>query len=265
LDSSVNGIAYQVEGDGPPVVLVHSGVADRRMWDDVAALLSASHTVIRHDMRGFGASPPPTAGFRHLDDLVALLDTLGVDRAVVAGNSRGGKLALDLAGAVPDRITRLVLLAPPISGWDWSDALRAYAGAEEEALVAGDIDRALQLNLDMWVRGPARPWSPGLTALADRVRAPMSTALANQLATEELELPDGPGPEGSGAVEDRLGKLAMPVVVGVGDRDLPDFVGIARRLAAEIPGAQLVEFPGAGHLLPLEHPQRVAAMVAAAT
>jgi 3-oxoadipate enol-lactonase len=255
--SEVDGIVYRTEGDGPPVVLLHSGVADSAMWDEVAAALAPAHTVIRYDRRGFGASPPPRADYSPLDDLLAVLDACAVRRAAVAGSSAGGKLALDLAGARPERVSRLVLLAPPIGGWAWSDAMRAYAAAEAEALAAGDLDAAVRLNLDMWVRGPARPWSPPLYALADRIREPLRVALTNQETTEEHEREDDGPP-----VEDRLAALALPTVVGIGDRDQPDFIGIARRLAAEIPDAELVDFPDAGHLLPLERPEQVAALLA---
>jgi 3-oxoadipate enol-lactonase len=250
----VGGLCVQVEGSGPPVVLLHSGVADSRTWDEVAQALAPSYTVVRPDRRGFGLTPAPTEGFRHLDDLLTALDELDLRQVAVVGNSAGGKLALDLAGAHPERVTRLALLATAVGGWDWSEGMRVYAAAEDEALSRGDVDAALQLNLDQWIRGPAREWSPQLRRTADRLADSMRDVLAHQVATEERELDDEHPP-----VEKRLGELVVPTLVAVGDADVPDFVEIAELLAGAIPEAELVRLPGAGHLLPVEQPQQVSA------
>lgn len=253
----IAGLAVTVEGDGPPVVLVHAGVADHRSWDGVAAALAPDHTVIRYDLRGFGASPPPTTGFRHRDDLMAVLDGLGVDRVAVAGNSFGGYVSLEFATRWPERVTHLALLAAPLAGWDWSPVMRDYGAAEEKLLDAGDLDGALALNLDQWLRGPVRAWSPALRELADQVAGPMRTSLANQRQTEGHELDDGgPGPA------ELFDRLTMPTLVGVGDADVPDFLLIARRLAESIPHARFIEFAGSGHILPLERPAGVATQLA---
>ncbi|MEV4622146.1 alpha/beta hydrolase [Asanoa sp. NPDC049573] len=241
-----------VEGSGPPVVLVHSGVADHRSWDLVAGGLTATHTVIRYDLRGFGATPPPTDGFRHRDDLAALLDGLGIDRAAVVGNSLGGYVSLEFATRWPDRVTHLGLLAAPVSGWDWGPEVRAYGAAEGELLEAGDIDGALALNLDMWVRGPVREWSPELRAIADEMAPATRVALANQTVTESFELPDD-----TDRPSTLLHLIQAPTLVAVGDSDAPGYDMIARMLADGIAGAKLVELPGAGHILPAERPKEI--------
>jgi 3-oxoadipate enol-lactonase len=168
----------------------------------------------------------------------------------------GGKLALDLSGAHPERVTKLAVLAPPIAGWRWTGEFRDYVVAENKALEADDLDTAMRVNLDMWVRGPARDWSPPLEALAATLTEPMRISLVNQAATEDQELDDG-----YPAVEEALAELRMPVLVGIGDKDVPDFISISEHLAAAIPGAELVRFPGAGHLLPAEVPGEVAAVL----
>jgi pimeloyl-ACP methyl ester carboxylesterase len=91
------GLCVQVAGSGPPVVLLHSGVTDSRTWDEVAQALAPSYTVVRPDRRGSGFTPAPTEGFRHLDDLLMVLEDLDLRQVAVVGNSAGGKLALDLA------------------------------------------------------------------------------------------------------------------------------------------------------------------------
>ena len=105
-------------GDGPTVVLLHAGVADRRGWTAVADRLAAAGLdVVAYDRRGFGDTPPGDAPFTHLDDLRAVLDATAGDRpAWLVGNSMGGALALDAALALPERVAGLVLLAPGVSG-----------------------------------------------------------------------------------------------------------------------------------------------------
>jgi pimeloyl-ACP methyl ester carboxylesterase len=246
-----------VSGDGPPVTLVHAGVADLHSYDAVAAELSATHTVIRYDMRGFGASPAPTAAFSHLDDLTAVLDELGVTRTALVGNSFGGYVALTFAVTHPERVTHLALLASALGGWKWGPAMRAYDDAETAALEAGDLDEAVRVNQEMWVRGPARDWSPELRALADALAPAMRTALANQEAAGELEAEDD-GP----SVDDRLGRITARTVVASGLADDPDFDAIAHHLADRIAGARYAAFPGVGHLMPVERPTEIATLIA---
>jgi 3-oxoadipate enol-lactonase len=241
-----------MEGAGAPVVLVHSGVADHRSWDPVAVDLAATHTVIRYDMRGFGATPPPEEGFRHRDDLAAVLDARNIQRAAVVGNSLGGYVALEFATRWPERVTHLGLLAAPVSGWDWSPVVRDYGAAEGPLLDAGDIDAALALNQDMWVRGPVRAWNAELRAIAEQVAPAMRTALANQNQTESHELPDDTAPPAT-----LLDRVTAPALVAVGDADVPDYLVIARRLVAGLPAATFVELAGAGHLLPVERPTEI--------
>jgi 3-oxoadipate enol-lactonase len=247
----VTTLNIRVDGTGPPVTLVHSGVCDLHAWDEVAADLAADRTVVRYDLRGFGASPPPTEGFRHVDDLDAVLDAAGVGRTALVGNSFGGLLALAYTVAHPERVTHLALLAPPIDNWTWSATVAGYQEAEGKALDAGDLDGAVALNQDMWVRGPVREWTPALRALGAAAEPAMRIALSQQTLTEGHEFDDDE------PVRARLDRVRIPTLVAVGDADAEDFPAIARVLAGEIAGARHLELPGAGHLLPLERPREV--------
>ncbi|MEU6770748.1 alpha/beta fold hydrolase [Streptomyces sp. NPDC046759] len=238
-------LSYDVAGDGPPVVLVHAGVADHRMWDDVVPSLAARHTVIRYDLRGFGESAAPTGPYGDADDLRRLLDHLGHERARLVGASWGGRVALDLALTAPDRLHSLALLAPPWPGYDWSAEMIAYDEAETAALAAGDLDAAVRVNLDMWLRGPAREWEDVAAGLADRLRGPMRASLVNQDVVAE---------HSQGPATGDLAAVRVPTLVGIGNLDVPDFQDIGRRYAAAIPGACLAEFPAAGHLIAVDAP-----------
>src|SRR5208282_398021 len=112
-------MAYEEGGRGRPVVLLHEGIADRRMWNREFALLARDHRVVRYDLRGYGSSAPATSKYSPVRDLVALLDHLRVARPLIVGPSMGGKIALDLTLAYPERVGALLLIAPGYSGMDY--------------------------------------------------------------------------------------------------------------------------------------------------
>ncbi|MET8701993.1 alpha/beta fold hydrolase [Kitasatospora sp. NPDC004723] len=252
LADDLGHLSYVVAGDGPPVVLVHAGIADHRMWDAVAPALARRHTVIRYDLRGFGESAPPAGPFRESDDLRRLLDHLGHERVRLVGSSWGGRVAVDFTLTHPERVHSLAVLAAPWPRYPWSAGMIAYDEAETAALAAGDLDAAVRVNLDMWVRGPARSWDEVAPGTADRLRDPLRTALANQAAV---------GEHSQGVATGDLATITVPALVGAGALDVPDFRDIARRYAAAIPGATLVEFPTAGHLVPVDAPTELLAVL----
>ncbi|MEU8589032.1 alpha/beta fold hydrolase [Streptomyces sp. NPDC048664] len=252
LHDDLGHLSYDVtgDGDGPPVVLVHAGVADHRMWDAVVPALARRHTVVRYDLRGFGASATPTGPFRETDDLRRLLDHLGHERVRLVGASWGGRVALDFTLTHPDRVHCLAMLAAPWPRHDWSAAMVAYDEAETAALDAGDLDAAVDINLDMWLRGPARGWDDVTDGLVERLRDPLRTSLLNQAVVAE---------HSQGPATGDLTAVRVPALVGVGALDVADFQDIARRYAATIPGADLVEFPTAAHLIALDAPAELTA------
>src|SRR5712672_1954620 len=108
-------------GDRPPLVLLHPGVGDSRIWDPVLPALTAKYRVIRYDARGFGQSPAPAVKFSLLRDLAAVLDHYGVQRAALVGCSQGGGSALGLVLDQPERVSALVLLCPGIPGFPFPE------------------------------------------------------------------------------------------------------------------------------------------------
>lgn len=245
-------LSYVVEGQGPPLVLLHAGVADHRMWDAVVPALADRQTVIRYDLRGFGESAPPTGPFSEADDLRRLLDHLGHRRVRLVGASWGGRVALDFTLAHPGRVDCLAMFAPPWPGYDWSAEMVAYDEAETAALAAGDLDAAVRVNLDMWLRGPARGWDEVAPGLADLLGGPLRTSLVNQAAVDAYS---------QGPATGELATVRVPTLVGIGGLDLGDFQDIARRYAAGIADAALAEFPTAGHLIALDAPAELAAVL----
>ncbi|PWK64253.1 pimeloyl-ACP methyl ester carboxylesterase [Streptomyces sp. CG 926] len=250
LADDLGHLSYTVSGEGSPVVLVHAGIADHTMWDAVVPALAERHTVIRYDLRGFGESAPPVGPFSETDDLCRLLDHLGHESVRLIGASWGGRVAVDFALAHPGRVRSLTVLAPPWPGYEWSADMVAYDEAETAALAAGDLDAAVRVNLDMWLRGPGRGWEDVAPGLADQLRTPVRTSLVNQ---------DVVGEHSQGGPAGDIASIAVPTLVGIGLLDVPDFQDIAHRYAAGIPGATLVEFPAAAHLIALDAPTELTA------
>ncbi|MFI2620308.1 alpha/beta fold hydrolase [Streptomyces sp. NPDC018584] len=256
IDVPGGHLLVKEEGAGDrTVVMLHAGVADHRMWDSVTAILRQGHRVVRYDLRGFGESSPAAQPFRDADDLITVMDAAGVAEAVLVGASYGGKVALEAAALHPERIQGLVLFAPPRPGHGWSEAMEKYAEAEEEALDVGDLDLAVQVNMEMWVRGPERSWGEVLGRHAEAIRESMRVSLVNQKYRDEYK--ESPEP----AFDDNLATIATPAVVAVGTQDVVDFQQIAEHLAGSLPYAELVPFPDTGHLIGLERPDEAAQLI----
>ena len=248
----VNGaqLAYDEAGSGTPVVLLHAGIADRRMWRNQLPALAARHRVVAVDLRGYGDSELPPTPFAHHDDVIGLLDALGLPQAALVGCSFGGKVAVDTALAYPDRVAALALFGAPVSGNEWSE--------ETEQLweeLVGDVDpedfaATAAGEVRFWVVGPTREPAdvdPELIRFAQEMD---QRALAAELALSAVEVGELDLP-----AIDRLGELRMPVLVGAGAADVPDISRLADRIAAEaLAAVRLPDVPDAGHLLPLERP-----------
>ncbi|MGO9164100.1 MAG: alpha/beta fold hydrolase [Streptosporangiaceae bacterium] len=244
---------------GPVVVLLHEGIADRRSWREVAGALAAHATVLAYDRRGFGQTPPPDGPFSHLDDLLAVLDAVADGPAWLAGSSAGGGIAIDAALAAPDRLAGLVLLSPAVSGApepDLDPVTALFAERIDTAAEAGKLDEVNELEIALWLDGPAGP--------RGRVSGP-----ARDLALEmngialRGDVPEAAG--GSGlAAWDRLTEIQAPAVVACGDLDVPCLVSRSQEVAARLPRGSFRSLPDTAHLTALERPPLVTGLLRAA-
>ncbi|WP_181445245.1 alpha/beta fold hydrolase, partial [Micromonospora endophytica] len=242
----VNGavLAYDEVGTGSPVVLLHAGIADRRMWRKQIDVLADRHRVIALDLRGYGESELPPTPFSHHDDVVGLLDALDLPQAALVGCSFGGAVAIDTALAHPDRVSALALFGTAVSGHEWSDQTNELW----EDLV-GDVDpedfaATAAGEVRFWVVGPERTpeqVDPELLAFATAMD---ERALAAELALSAVDVVEL-NPPAAG----RLGELRVPVLVTAGAADVPDIRQLADRIAAEAPQAtRLPDVPDAARL-----------------
>ena len=239
---------YEIAGTGQPMILIHAGVADCRMWDDQFATFAQQYRTIRCDLRGFGRSAMPSGRFSHHDDLAGLLDFLQVDQAIVLGVSFGGKVAVDFALAYPQRVTALVLGAPSIGGAEPTERIIQFWEEEETAVEQGNLATAVALNLHLWVDGIYRQPDEVDAAVRQKVaqmqREIFEMAVPDDVAEVRLE------PVAYG----RLGEITAPTLVLVGNLDLPEKVAEAAWLAQQLPNAQHAVIPGVAHMLNMEKP-----------
>ena len=243
-------LSYDVTGAGPALVLLHSTVCDRRMWDPQWPVLAeAGYRVVRCDFRGFGATPAPSAPYNDADDVLSLVDELDLGPVALVGASSGGEVALEIAARRPQQITALALLSAGMPGHEPTDELRGFWQREGELIEAGDIAGAVELNVATWL-GPEAD-----EATRERVRQMQRHAFDVQLAAPEEYEPV--------EVDVDLQAITAPSLVVSGAKDLPDFRLIAARLAALLPGARAVELPWAGHLPTLERPGESSQLLAA--
>jgi pimeloyl-ACP methyl ester carboxylesterase len=246
----VSDLYVEQAGSGSPVVLIHEGIADSRMWEPQWRPYSERFRVVRLDLRGFGQSPPAVGTFSLSGDVVQLLDELDLGPATLVGVSLGGAVAMETTIARPDLVSRLVVVAPGLRGFEMSDETKAGWDEEEAALERGDVDEAVEVNMRMWVDGPSR--SP------DEVDPDVRSKVAEmQRRAIDIYLEAGEEGDHQALVEDwgdRISEISVPTLVLVGDLDRPEMLEIAERLEAEIPNARRETIAGTAHVPSMERP-----------
>ena len=239
-------------GDGPAVVFLHAGVADRRMWRDQVDYLAESHGAIAYDRRGFGETRYNVETFSHVGDLLALLNQLGVGQAVLVGCSQGGRVAVDFSLTHPDRVSGLFLVAPAITGApsteDFPPAVEAVLELLEEAEEEEDLDRINLLEAWLWLDGPAS--EEGRVSGAARQLFLEMNGVALDAADPGVET----NPAASPPAYARLAQLGQPTQVIWGDRDFPHVQQRCVHLVQAMPQALGTVIAGTAHLPNLEQP-----------
>ena len=258
----VNGIDvhYEIDGDGPPLVLVHGHWGDRLVWDAIARPLTHSFTVLRYDRRGHGRSGHqrgPAYRHQHEDDLAALIERVHGEPAYVVGNSYGGLISLGLVARRPDLVRAVTVHEPPAVSAADTGELAYLAGDAQRAfhevasrITAGDVEAGIRHFMEAVALGPG-----GWQLLPEQLRW-----LAH--ANAEAYVADLRDPYATYLDLDAVADFSGPLLLTKGSAAAPPvFQQLVERLAERLPNAASATVVGAGHGPHLSHPQAYAQLV----
>lgn len=246
---------YRDLGLGQPLLLLHAGIADGRMWRPQWDALGDLYRLIIPDLKGFGRSPLPNNPFVYHEDLAILVDHLALGSVWLVGTSFGSRVGLDFYLTHRDRVRGLILVSPVIGGFEPDSEMRAFGREEDRLLAAGDLSGATELNMRMWLDGPRR--APGQVDPALRL-----AVAAMQLHAFQIPLPEyadviALDPPALG----RLDEVRVPTLIIAGALDVGAVLDHAQLLADAIAGASLEILEGTAHLPNLEKPAHFSALI----
>ncbi len=252
-----NGQLYfQAAGSGAPVLFIHAGVADHRMWDVQFNLFSQDYRTIRYDARGYGKTRTETTDFSNRQDIIDLIDHLGVAQTVVIGISRGGQIAIDFTLEFPDRVLALVPVSAGVSGYEYQPGDSEQARREydlfshmDELWEKNAFDELADLEAHVWADGPSQPIGRAPAHIRDYIR---ETVQADYTRQDGKATPQPLQPPAA----NRLGEIHVPTLILVGEYDTLGTLAMADSLEKDIPGARKILFPGTAHMLSLEQPDK---------
>ena len=242
---------YEAEGDGVAVVLVHGLALDARMWDDQVPALEDIARVVRYDVRGFGRSRRDAdTSYSHADDLWRLLDHLEIDMAVLVGLSMGGRIVVEATLAAPERVRALVLLDAVLDGVPWDPDSERGLQAIGERLRSGGLGeaKAAWLRHDFFL--PAQRTPDVARRLAEMV---------GDYSGVNWTSPDPHAPRPNSI--ELLATISAPTTVVIAELDVPCFHEMSDILANRIAHARKVTVPGVGHMVNMEAPEAVNALL----
>lgn len=249
IDVGGTTMYYEAYGTGQPILLIHAGIADCRMWDEQVRELSSRYLVLRCDLPGFGRTQRRSDRFSHHRDVATLLDSLGIDKVHLVGASFGGRVAIDFALAYPERTRSLILCAPAISGMIPSRELEAIDSTEDAFLKKGDLEGAAEFSIRTWVVGPSRRPGEVSSNLLQKVKEMQLHNYAIPSPTSAQSIPLEP------RAITRLEKIGAPTLILIGDKDVPYFQSLSAIAAERISNAKRIVMPNAAHMISMEKPE----------
>jgi 3-oxoadipate enol-lactonase len=250
MQLEVNGarIHYERSGSGFPVIFLHAGIADSRMWEPQVAAFAERFDVVRPDARGFGKSELPAMRWSSRDDLLQIMDSLALKPAHLVGCSMGGMLAIDFALDHPERVSKLVLVGSGIGGANFGKNYPDLWAEVKAADEARDLVALNQAEMKLFLAGPRRPVEAIDKRLRDLFLDMNATSMSSDFDSAPTDDLDPP------AVE-RLGEISAPTLLVVGDEDVPPVLDCTELLMQTVRGARKAVIHDAAHLPNLEHPE----------
>ncbi|MGP4039631.1 alpha/beta fold hydrolase [Gracilibacillus sp. D59] len=239
---------YQINGEGHPIVLLHSGGTDLRDWTFLAPLLAKDYKVVTFDVRGIGKSPSPIEKANYVEDLLLLIDHLELETATLVGHSIGGQIATEFALNYPEKVKNLILIAPSLSGFNYSQAFNEYINSINQ--VAPDIDQMLDVSLS------GSLYQVVMSSPHRDIMIQMHRDYFHRVLTWpkfEIIWPQPP------AIE-RLDELSMNTLFIIGEKDFQDNHRVAEHFN-KVPNVRFFEIANADHMVTLTHPDELFAKI----
>jgi 3-oxoadipate enol-lactonase len=234
---------YEECGKGPKaVILLHDGVVNSAVRDDVWPSFCKQFHVIRYDRRGYGHSPPTKKPYYEADDVAAIIRDRKVSQTALVGSSHGGNIALSVALRYPEQISDLVLVGPEADGFPYSEH---FIMAQMDFQEAKDPTEVRAQNVYFI--------APGNDAAREHLRK-LLNASPQDHKHEDMPLPEKP-------VFPYVRDLHVPTLILTGSADIADNQAVSGALVMSIPGAARVVVPGTGHLMYLEKPDLFSSIV----
>ncbi|MFI6520925.1 alpha/beta fold hydrolase [Spirillospora sp. NPDC050679] len=244
----MNDLFWRDTGTGRPLVLLHGGFLDHRMWDDQVPVLARRHRVIAPDARGHGRSANATAPFRHTDDLAALLRRLGTGPAILVGVSMGAATAVDTALEHPELVSAIVVTGAGTSEPSFTDPWTVRIWTEwNAAMAAGDLDASVE-TFTRFAAGPHRSLDDLDPAVVGRLREMTRSTMVKHTADEPnwmTPIPD---------TWERAAGIDVPVLAVNGAVDASDHNAMAERLTRTVANGRATTIDGAAHYPNMERP-----------
>jgi pimeloyl-ACP methyl ester carboxylesterase len=257
----VNGtqLYYETLGEGHPLVLIHGGYMDRRMWDDQFHAFAEHYRVIRYDVRGFGKSELPPVSYADRQDLYELLNYLGLEKTYLLGLSLGGVIAIDFTLEYPTLVDALILVGSPVPGFP-IELLYTEEQLEQQRSRWASFEKAIQERnrpamVDALMQDLTLVPSPNYPAARGRVRNNLSEYsfawVLDSAPRQELEPP----------AYERLTEIHVPTLIIMGAQDDPRLFKDADKLERDIVGASRVTIAETHHMPNMEKPEEFNAIV----
>jgi pimeloyl-ACP methyl ester carboxylesterase len=241
-------------GGGPCVIMLHAGVADRRMWRNTLAHLDESNLAVAYDRRGFGETLSPDEPFNHIEDLDRVIDSFGCRQATLIGCSQGGRIAIDYALAHPGKVAALVLVATAVTGASPPSYYPPEIADLDDAESEHNHDRINAIEARLWLDGPL--------GANQRIGGDVRQLFLDMNGQALRQAPLTREQPCESAM-DRVQDLTAPTLVIWGTLDFPHIQLRSQWIAETIPHAKSFTMDGCAHLPNLEQPTQFNSAIAA--